>query len=146
VFPGRTLRDLASRPQAEWQLRRHAHLLYHLFPNTLILVEADHIAVLHLWPQGAARTLLTAYTLLAEPPATDEERARRDASNTVLYSAIAEDFAMGESIQQGLSSGANHEVVFGAYEHALAHFHAEIDRRSAGADDQRGGSTSRSSS
>jgi hypothetical protein len=35
---------------------------------------------------------------------------------------------MGESIQRGLASGANHDVVFGAYEHALAHFHATVDR------------------
>jgi len=40
-----------------------------------------------------------------------------------------EDFAMGESIQRRLASGANEEVVFGKYEHANAHFHAEIARR-----------------
>jgi phenylpropionate dioxygenase-like ring-hydroxylating dioxygenase large terminal subunit len=131
IFPKRTIRELPALPTESWELRRHANVLYHLFPNTLILVEPDHAAVLHLWPQGPDRTLLTAYTLVPEAPAmTDSARAYWDANNTILYNAIDEDFAMGESIQRGLASGANREVVFGAFEHALAHFHHQIDVRS----------------
>ncbi len=126
VFPKRSIRELAALPEATWELRRHANVLYHLFPNTLLLVEPDHAAVLHLWPVGADRTLLTAYTLVAEPPATDKARGYWDANNAVLYQAIAEDFALGESIQRGLAHQP--DVVFGAFEHALAHFHAQIER------------------
>jgi phenylpropionate dioxygenase-like ring-hydroxylating dioxygenase large terminal subunit len=129
VFPKRTIRELAGVPDTEWALRRHANVLYHLFPATLILIEPDHAGVLHLWPVGIDRTLLTAYTLVPELPVTDKARAYWDANNAILYNAIAEDFTMGESIQRGLASGANREVVFGAFEHALAHFHREIDRR-----------------
>jgi phenylpropionate dioxygenase-like ring-hydroxylating dioxygenase large terminal subunit len=129
VFPKRSIRELAGVPDTEWVLRRHANVLYHLFPNTLILVEPDHAAVLHLWPITPSRTLLTSYTLVPEAPATDKARAYWDANNAILYNAIAEDFAMGESIQSGLASGANREVMFGAFEHALAHFHAQIDQR-----------------
>jgi phenylpropionate dioxygenase-like ring-hydroxylating dioxygenase large terminal subunit len=132
VFPRRTIRELQNRPEAEWELRCHASILFHLFPNTLILIEPGHAAVLHMWPQGPARTVLTAYTLLAEPPVNEAERAYWAASNAVLYGAIEDDFARGESIQLGLSSGANREVVFGTFEHALAQFHAEIDRRGGG--------------
>ena len=35
---------------------------------------------------------------------------------------------MGESIQRGLASGANRDVVFGAFEHALTHFHTQVAR------------------
>ncbi len=103
--------------------------IYHLFPNTLILVEPDHAAVLHLWPLDAGTTLLTSYTLIPETPATDKARAYWDANNAILYNAVGEDFTMGESIQRGLTSGANREVVFGAFEHALAHFHRQVDQR-----------------
>jgi phenylpropionate dioxygenase-like ring-hydroxylating dioxygenase large terminal subunit len=127
TIPKRSIRELAGLPPETWELRRHANVLYHLFPNTLVLVEPDHAAVLHLWPQGLDRTLLTAYTLVPEAPATDKARAYWDANNEILYAAIEEDFTMGESIQRGLASGANREVVFGAFEHALAHFHAQID-------------------
>jgi phenylpropionate dioxygenase-like ring-hydroxylating dioxygenase large terminal subunit len=128
VFPKRTIRELPSTPEADWRLRRHANVLFHLFPNTLILVEPDHAAVLHLWPTGPGTCLLTSYMLVPEPPATDKARAYWDANDRVLMNAVAEDFAMGESIQRGLSSGANSEVLFGAFEHALTHFHAQIEQ------------------
>jgi phenylpropionate dioxygenase-like ring-hydroxylating dioxygenase large terminal subunit len=127
VFPKRSIKELATMPHASWELRRHANVLYHLFPNTLILVEPDHCAVLTLWPLAPDRTLLSSFTLVPEAPVTDKARAYWDANNAILYSAIAEDFAMGESIQRGLASGANRDVVYGAFEHALAHFHRQID-------------------
>lgn len=131
VFPKRSIRELADLPEDTWELRRHANVLFHVFPHTLILVEPDHAAVLHLWPQGPAQTLLESYTLVPEPPATDKARRYWDANNAILHGAIEEDFTMGESIQRGLACGANTEVTFGAFEHALAHFHAQIERLGA---------------
>lgn len=128
VFPKRTIRELAGVPERDWQLRQHANVLFHLFPNTLVLVEPDHAAVLHLWPTGPASCVLTSYMLVPEEPKTEKARAYWDANDRILLNAVAEDFAMGESIQRGLASGANTEVVFGAFEHALAHFHAQIAR------------------
>jgi len=131
IFPKRSIKEVATQSRDTWILRRHANVLYHLFPNTLILVEPDHSAVLTLWPQGPDRALLSSFTLVPEAPATDKARAYWDANNAILYGATSEDFAMGESIQRGLASGANREVVFGAFEHALAHFHRQIDHHAA---------------
>lgn len=128
VFPKRTIRELASQPEASWVLRRHANVLFFLFPNTFVLVEPDHSAVVHVWPAGPTRTVMTTYTLVPELPTTDKARAYWDANDRILHGAIEEDFAMGESIQRGLASGANEDVVFGAFEHALTHFHREIGR------------------
>lgn len=130
VFPKRTIRELSVMPDG-WVLRHHANVLYHLFPNTLILIEPDHAAVLHLWPIDAGRTRLEAYMLVPEEPVSEKARAYWDANNEILLDAIDEDFTMGESIQRGLSSGANRQITFGAFEHALAHFHAQIERLSA---------------
>ena len=126
VFPKRSIRELAASDERGWQLRAHANVLYHLFPNTLVLVEPDHAAVLHLWPRGPTETLLTSYTLVPEPPVTEKARTYWDKNNAILYNAIAEDFAMGESIQRGLASGAQRDVIFGAFEHGLAHFHSQV--------------------
>ena len=71
------------------------------------------------------------YTAIQEPASSSKARAHWDANDAILDGATDEDFALGESIQRGLSSGANEEVVFGAFEHALAHFHAEIAERLA---------------
>jgi phenylpropionate dioxygenase-like ring-hydroxylating dioxygenase large terminal subunit len=128
VFPKRSIRELATQPPESWSLRHHGNVLYHLFPNTLVLVEPDHAAVVHVWPDGPRRTRLETYMLVPEAPATDKARAYWDANDNILHDAVAEDFAMGESIQRGLASGANEEVIFGAYEHALAHFHGTVAR------------------
>src|SRR6185436_2231160 len=125
VFPKRTIRELAGAPPESWELRRHANVLFHLFPNTLVLVEPDHAAVLHLWPEGPGSTRLTAYMLVPEQPATDKARAYWEANDKILMNAVGEDFAMGESIQRGLAA-ASGDFVFGAFEHALTHFHAQI--------------------
>jgi phenylpropionate dioxygenase-like ring-hydroxylating dioxygenase large terminal subunit len=131
VFPKRSIVEMARGEKSAWSLRHHANILFHLFPNTLVLVQPDHAAVLHIWPQGPTRTMLTTYTLVPEPPQTDKARAYWDANNRILYGATDEDFALGESIQRGVESGANETFVFAAYEHALAHFHREIDTRVA---------------
>ena len=131
IFPKRSIKDLVTEPRDTWALRRHANILYHLFPNTLILVEPDHAAVLTLWPQGPRGTLLTSFALVPEAPITDKARAYWDANNAILNGAVDEDFVMGESIQAGLASGANTEVVFGAFEHALAHFHRQVEQLAA---------------
>lgn len=129
VIPKRSIRELATADEATWSLRHHANVLYLLFPSTLVLVEPDHAQVVHVMPDGPSRCVLTAYMLVPEPPATEKARAYWDANAAILYGATEEDFAMGESIQRGLSSGANRDLVHGAFEHALTFFHAEISRR-----------------
>ena len=62
---------LASTDDSTWKLRAHANVLYVIFPNTLVLVEPDHAAVVTMFPDGAARTSMRAFTLVPEPPATD---------------------------------------------------------------------------
>jgi phenylpropionate dioxygenase-like ring-hydroxylating dioxygenase large terminal subunit len=134
VFPKRSIRELAGQPDAVMgtTLRTHANVLFHIFPNTLVLVQPDHAAIFHAFPDGPTRTRFTSYTAVPEAPLTPKARAHWDANNAILYGATDEDFALGESIQRGLSSGANDDIVFGAFEHALAHFHAEIERRLQG--------------
>ena len=128
AFPKRSIRELPARPTSEWRLREHANVLYHLFPNTLALIQPDHVSMFHAWPLGPARTLVQSYTLVPEPPVTEKAQRYWDANNAILYGATDEDFALGESIQRGLASGANTELTFGAFEHALTHFHTQVAR------------------
>lgn len=131
VFPKRSIRELAKeREEVIGQsLRLHANVLFLVFPNTLVLVQPDHAAVLSVFPEGPDKTRLCTYTAVPEPAVTEKARAYWDANNAILYGATDEDFTMGESIQKGMASGANESVVFGSFEHALTHFHGEIARR-----------------
>jgi phenylpropionate dioxygenase-like ring-hydroxylating dioxygenase large terminal subunit len=129
VFPKRTIATLAERDPQTWRLRDHANVLLHVFPNTLVLFEPDHMAVLHVAPTGPGRCEVRSYTLVPEAPNTDKARRYWDANNAILYGATDEDFERGESIQAGITSGANDVLTFGRFEHGLAHFHREIGRR-----------------
>jgi phenylpropionate dioxygenase-like ring-hydroxylating dioxygenase large terminal subunit len=129
VFPKRSIRTLAGTAEADWKLREHANVLYHVFPNTLVLVEPDHAHVLHVWPSGPGTASIRAYMVVPSSPASEKAQRYWQANADILYRATDEDLAMGESIQRGLDSGANRDVIFGAFEHALAHFHREVAQR-----------------
>jgi phenylpropionate dioxygenase-like ring-hydroxylating dioxygenase large terminal subunit len=131
VFPKRTIRDLRGVPEREWSLRLHANVLFHVFPSTFILVEPDHAEAVLVLPDGPSRSTITTTMLLPEPPVTDKALAYWAANDKILRDATDEDFAMGESIQRGLASGANTSFVFGAFEHALDHFHTQVRQRVA---------------
>jgi phenylpropionate dioxygenase-like ring-hydroxylating dioxygenase large terminal subunit len=126
VFPKRSIAELAGLPRERWSLREHVNVLYTVFPNTLLLVQPDHVSVFHVYPDGIDATRIEHYTLVPELPA-DERGARYwDKNLAILHGAIEEDFAMGESIQRGLASGANEELLFGRYEQALSWFHTHV--------------------
>jgi len=127
VFPKRSIAELAGRRTDEWQLRPHANILYFLFPSTILLVEPDHSMVLHTYPVGTDRCRFDAYALVPEPPKSDKALAYWAANLAVFYGAVAEDFARGDSIQASLRAGANRELLFGRFEHALAAFHRTLD-------------------
>lgn len=128
VFPKRSLGELRQQDRASWNLRAHANVLYIVFPNTALLVQPDHLSVMHSYPLGPTATRVVAYTLIPEPATSDNARRHWDANNAVFYSAIDEDYAMGESIQAGLASGANVALTFGRFEQALDRFHRAVDR------------------
>lgn len=127
VFPKRSISALAALPSDEWNLREHANILYFLFPSTILLVEPDHSMVLHTYPVGTDRCRMDAYALVPEPPSSQKALGYWAANMAVFYGAVAEDFARGDSIQASLRSGANRELTFGRFEHALAAFHRTLD-------------------
>ena len=50
VFPKRAMQKMKELPQQEWNLRQGANILVHIFPNTVILIEPDHIMVVSFVP------------------------------------------------------------------------------------------------
>lgn len=133
VFPKRTIRELEGTDPSSWKLRLHANVLYHLFPNTLVLVQPDHAAILNVWPIGTDRSIVDACLVVPELPVSEKAKAYWRANADILYGATEEDFAMGASIQRGLASllhggPGTDDVVFASYEHALRHFHDGIAR------------------
>ncbi|BBT15393.1 ribosomal subunit interface protein [Metapseudomonas otitidis] len=123
----RNLREVLAQPESEWDLRRHGNLLYFLWPNTLMLVEPDHIDFSSVFPDGPLATRVLGYNLLLEEPATDKARRYFEKNNEILYSALEEDFALAARVQEGIRAGASDRLWHGRYEQALRWFHQGLD-------------------
>lgn len=130
LLPKRTIDDLPSAPRDEWRLRRHANVLYNLFPATALLVQPSHIAMLEFLPVAADRTHVRIVTLVPAKPTherTDRERENWDFNHSLPVRAFDEDFVLAEEIQVGMATDANQHFLFGTFEGALDDFHRVLD-------------------
>jgi phenylpropionate dioxygenase-like ring-hydroxylating dioxygenase large terminal subunit len=125
LFPKRSLAEDSFTDRSVNKLRDHANVLYTLLPNCFLLAQPDHVSFVQVWPAELDRTRVVVSTLL--PPAPAHEPAYWDKNVDIFLGAIEEDYALGESIQAGLASGANRHLRFGRAEQSLAWFHEEID-------------------
>ncbi|MEM7763878.1 MAG: SRPBCC family protein [Pseudomonadota bacterium] len=123
VLARRTVTDLHELPQTQWHLRAHAQVLYSVFPANQYLVQSDHFAWIQLEPIAADRTRLRIQTMVpCDRLDAAGDLAHWQKNHTITMDTLAEDFAIGESIQSGLTSGANTALTFGRFEGALGAF------------------------
>lgn len=129
-----------DHPNWEYGLRTHSNILYHIFPNTLVLVQPDHVSINQMWPRGPDWTALSHATLVGqddpslrpEGEGDDEERERSrrywQKNIDLFVAATREDLILGAGIQDGLSTGANDAsgFAFGRYEQSLRWFHEAV--------------------
>ncbi|WP_299981464.1 SRPBCC family protein [uncultured Pseudoteredinibacter sp.] len=127
LYPKKTITNLRDKDESEWHVREHGNFLYLLFPNTLLLVEPDHINVSIVYPDGIGHTQLINFTLLPEAP-NEKGIAYFRKNNEILYRALEEDFSMASDVQQGLYSGACQEFLHGRFEQGLRYFHDNIEQ------------------
>ncbi len=132
VFPKRTIQELEGTPEAGWELRKHANVLFQLFPNVLILVQPDHVSVSTVHPMGTDLTEYRTFWLLPQRPETEKATRYWQKNIDILVGAVQEDMGMGESIQAGLRSGANESVRLARYEQGLRYFRDDLDAYLAG--------------
>ena len=117
----------ADSPQVQgFDPRRYGNLIYFFFPNTTILVQPDHAQLSTLEPLGAGRTRVHELTLIPQAPASEKAAAHWEANVALYRRTLAEDYALAESIQAGLDSGANEALSFGSFEFSAPRFHAQL--------------------
>jgi len=46
----RSIETLRQQPEAEWPLVPHTALVYVLFPNTVLVMQADHVETWRVYP------------------------------------------------------------------------------------------------
>ena len=126
----KTIDALRQRPESEWDLIRHSALVYVLFPNTVFIMQGDHLETWRVYPGDSvdeSKMHVSLYT--PEPAVTDKARKYWTKNMDLLMATVQqEDFPLAENIQRDFHSGAQDFVTFGANEPALAHFHRSIKK------------------
>lgn len=120
-----SMHTLGSSDRNAWRLRDHANIIYTFFPLTQLLVQQDHVVWINSNPIGPDRTELRLVTLAPKSRLNEDEYWAKN--HAITATTLAEDFAIGESIQSGLSSGANQVLTFGRFEGALKTFNDLVD-------------------
>ena len=127
ILPRSTLPELSEQPADQWELKKHANVLYSLLPGSQFLVQEDHFVWIQGIPLGPDRTRLRLATMVPREDLTDENRGYWRRHHDLTSTTLEEDFSLGESIQAGMSTGANNHLNFGRFEGALARFNQFVD-------------------
>jgi phenylpropionate dioxygenase-like ring-hydroxylating dioxygenase large terminal subunit len=124
--------SLLERPEAEWELRPFASVVYILFPSVAInLPMSGHAEFWEMYPEpdDPHRTRVTVRFYVPRRPTTDEERSFWDANVRFTTKVVfQEDFGQQKDIHRSLRTGLMPEVVYGRNEPALIHHHEQVDR------------------
>ncbi len=129
ILPRARLDAEMALPENSRSLRRAANLVYSVFPSAQLLVQEDHIVWIQGIPRAPDRTFVRLATLVPKDvdPADSESARHWRKNHGITARTLSEDFAIGESIQSGLSSGANSELRFGRFEGALDRFNRTVE-------------------
>jgi len=123
----KTLLELDKEPREKWRLLDHAVMLYNLFPHTVLAYTADHCGVFTSYPISPDEALINVSVLVDPAVRATKPESYWDTNRDLILSALAEDFAVGATIQSNFRSGANKVQTFGKFEKALGWYHEDID-------------------
>jgi len=129
VVPRKKLDRLKAEPEASWDLMWNTSIIYALFPNTLLIVQGDHVELARIFPREdrVDRAVMELGLYIPKAPTTAEEKTHWDKNmDLVLDVVTGEDFPAGRTIQLGVTSGAQTHLVYGRNEPAMIHYHRSL--------------------
>jgi len=113
----------------EFEPRKYANITHFFFPNVTILLQPDHAQLSVLEPLSEESTRIHEITLLPEMPSSEKAEKYWNANVELYRETLGEDYALAESIQSGLLSGANSALTFGNFEFSAVRFHEQLQER-----------------
>ena len=129
VAARRTIDELRSIPPEQWNVIPFVAGIYVLFPNTVFVMQGDHVETWHVYPSGdgMSESIMRVSLYTPEPATSESARKHWDRNFDLLTATVEkEDFPLGEGIQKGFHSHAQDAIHFGRNEPALQHFHKSI--------------------
>jgi phenylpropionate dioxygenase-like ring-hydroxylating dioxygenase large terminal subunit len=126
VAAKRNLAEVEKQSPDAWRILDHAVVLYHLFPNTVLIYGKDHCSVFATFPVSVEESIMH-LSVMVDP----QERVKKpedywNGTFHMLQKALGEDFAIGEGVQRNFHTDANSRQTFGKFEKALGWYHDEI--------------------
>ena len=103
-------------------------LVYLLFPNTIFIMQRDHIELFRIFPTDSV-SACTLEVSLYTPEPTDTDSARRHWARNfdlLMRTADEEDFTNGATIQRAFETGIVDRVSYGRNEPLLHNFHRAL--------------------
>lgn len=129
VLPRRSVESLRGRPESEWNIVAHSAIVYVLFPNTVFVMQADHVEIWRVFPFAGRADECVMQLEFYVPQAVETDSARRHWQRNLdltIRTVCDEDFPTSEGMQRGFQAGAQTHVIYGRNEPALAHFEQAI--------------------
>ena len=130
VLPRKSLAGLRDVPESEWDLIPHTAIVYVLFPNTVFVVQVDHLETWRVRPvAGDPGRCVCELDFYIPADATGERAQLHWEKNWELTvrTVIDEDFHAMTGVQANLASGHLDHLTVGRNEPALAMYHAALD-------------------
>jgi phenylpropionate dioxygenase-like ring-hydroxylating dioxygenase large terminal subunit len=129
TFPRKKLERLKAEPEESWDLMWNTTVIYSLFPNTILMLQGDHVELARVFPREGRvdRAVMELSLYVPHAPVTAEEREHWDKNMQLVLDVVTgEDFPAGRTIQAGITSGAQTHTVFGRNEPAMIHYHRSL--------------------
>jgi len=129
TMPRKKLERLKVEPEDTWDLMWNTTLIYSLFPNTLLMVQGDHVELARIFPSEdrVDRAVMELALYIPKAPASEEERTHWEKNMQLVLDVVTgEDFPAGRTIQLGLTSGAQTHLIYGRNEPAMIHYHQSL--------------------
>ncbi len=127
----RSIETLRDKPESEWDFIKHTGLSYQLFPNTIFVIQADHVETWRVFPsKDRVDECVIRFDCYVPEPVTDP-KARKywDANIDLAFRTVdEEDYRISEDIERGYMSNALEEVIVGRNEPSLGHYKKSIQR------------------
>ena len=128
VFPKRAMKKVIDNIEGEWNYRKLANTLLHIFPNTIVLIEPDHLMVVTFFPIDEQTTSSKSFMLLPTEPQTEDQKKYWDLNGRIFWDAIKEDNEMAELQQKSFSKYSDISMTVGSYESLLVQFENLVDK------------------
>ena len=110
------------------KVQKQAHLVYLIFPCTILMLMPNHFLALSFLPRGVGRCQLR-YLLLAHTPGSPAAAAWLDSLKLGYNKLLEEDLVNLPWIQSGVTSGSLKSMELSGYERRIGLFRSALEAR-----------------